>query len=104
MVDIETTGLDPGAHEIISFAALHIARGRLHLDDACYQLIRPRRMPERETILIHELCSAELVEAPPIAEALEGVLEALTGRVMVAHVASIEEGFLGAAFAESGIS
>jgi DNA polymerase-3 subunit epsilon len=103
VVDFETTGLDPAADEIISFAVLQIARGRLRLDDARYQLIRPRRMPGRETILIHGLRSAELVDAPTFAEALDGLLEALTGRAMVAHVASIEEGFLGAALRDSGI-
>ena len=103
MVDLETTGLDPGADEIISFAALHIERGRLRLDDALYELVRPRRMPERDTILIHGLREAELVDAPPLAESLDGLLEALTGRVMVAHVGSIEQSFLGAAFAENGL-
>ncbi len=103
VVDFETTGLDPASDEIISFAALHIARGRLRLDDARYQLIRPRRMPGRETILIHGLRRAELVDAPSLAEALDGLLEALTGRAMVAHVASIEAGFLGAALGEHGI-
>jgi DNA polymerase III subunit epsilon len=104
VVDIETTGLDPVEDEIISFAVLHIARGRLRLDDALYQLVRPRRMPGRETIVIHGLRSIELVGAPTFAEALDGLLEALTGRAMVAHVASIEAGFLGAAFRDSGIT
>ena len=104
MVDIETTGLDPDADEIISFAALQIERGRLRLDDALYELVRPRRMPDRDTILIHGLRKAELVDAPPLAESLDVLLEALTGRVMVAHVASIEQRFLGAAFAENGMS
>ena len=104
MVDIETTGLDPDADEIISFAALQIERGRLRLDDALYELVRPRRMPDRDTILIHGLREAELVDARPLAESLDGLLEALTGRVMVAHVASIEQRFLGAAFAENGMS
>jgi len=103
VIDIETTGLDPADDEIISFAALHIARGRLRLDDALYRLVRPRRMPGQETIVIHGLRSAELVDAAPFAETLDGLLEALTGRAMVAHVASIEEGFLGAAFRDSGI-
>lgn len=103
VVDFETTGLDPTSHEIISFAALQIERGRLRLDDARYQLIRPRRMPGRETILIHGLRRAELVDAPSLGEALDGLLEALTGRAMVAHVASIEAGFLGAALAQAGI-
>jgi DNA polymerase III subunit epsilon len=104
VVDIETTGLDPADDEIISFAALHIARGRLRLDDALYQLVRPQRMPGRETIVIHGLRSAELVDAPTFAEARDGLLEALTGRAMVAHVASIEAGFLGAAFRDSGVT
>ena len=103
VVDFETTGLDPAAHEIISFAALHIHHGRLCLDDARYELIRPRSMPGRDTILIHGLRSAELVDAPTIDEALDGLLEALTGTVMVAHVASIEVGFLGAVLRERGI-
>ncbi len=103
VVDIETTGLDPAEHEIVSFAALHIAGGRLRLDDALYQLVRPQRTPGRETIVIHGLRSAELADAPAFAEALDGLLEALTGRAMVAHVASIEAGFLGAAFRDSGI-
>jgi DNA polymerase III subunit epsilon len=60
-------------------------------------------MPDRETILIHGLRSAELVDAPALTEALDGLLEALTGRVMVAHVASIEKGFLDAAFHDRGI-
>ncbi len=98
VVDLETTGLDPAAHEIISFAALHVARGRLQLDDARYQLIRPLRMPDGTTIPIHGLRRADLVDAPPVADALDGLLEALTGKVLVAHVASIEEAFLGAAF------
>jgi DNA polymerase III subunit epsilon len=103
VVDIETTGLDPAVNEIISFAALHITRGRLRLDDARYQLIRPDRMPSRETILIHGLRSADLADAPPLGEALDGLLEALAGRAMVAHVASIERAFLGAAFRGNGI-
>jgi DNA polymerase III subunit epsilon len=103
VVDFETTGLDPASHEIVSYAALQVGLGRIRLDDARYQLIRPRQMPGRETILIHGLRRAELVGAPRLAEALDGLLEALTGRAMVAHVASIEAGFLGAALDECGI-
>src|SRR5215204_4053887 len=96
VVDLETTGLDPAKDEIVSFAALQIAGGRLRLDDARYQLVRPQRMPGRETIVIHGLRSAELVNAPSLAEVLDGLLEALAGKVMVAHVASIEQAFIDA--------
>jgi DNA polymerase-3 subunit epsilon len=103
VVDLETTGLDPSVHEIVSFAALHVERGRLRLDDAVYRLVRPRRMPSRETIVIHGLRSADLRGAPPLEETLGVLLEALTGRAMVAHVASIETSFLGAALREHGV-
>ena len=102
VVDLETTGLDPDNDEIISFAALHIDGGRVRLDDALYRLVRPERMPGRETILIHGLRSAELLEAPSLSESLEELLQALAGRALVAHVASVETGFLGAALRGAG--
>jgi DNA polymerase-3 subunit epsilon len=102
VVDIEATGLVLAVDEIISFAALRIAGGRLHLDDARYQLVRPRHMPERGTILIHGLRRADLVDAPPLADVLDDLAAALAGTVMVAHVAIIEEAFIGAAFRAAG--
>jgi DNA polymerase III subunit epsilon len=102
VVDLETTGLDPDHDEIISFAALHIDGGRVRLDDALYRLVRPERMPRRDTILIHGLRSAELLDAPSLSESLEELLEALAGRALVAHVASVEVGFLGAALHGTG--
>jgi DNA polymerase III subunit epsilon len=101
VVDLETTGLDPAEHEIVSFAALHVERGRVRLDDVVYRLVRPRRMPSGETIVIHGLRSADLRDAPSLAETLDVLLEALTGRAMVAHVASIETGFLGVALRDA---
>jgi DNA polymerase-3 subunit epsilon len=103
VIDLETTGLDPEVDEIISFATLQIAGGLLRLNDARYQLIRPRRMPNAETILIHGLRSSDLIGMPTLSEALDGLLEALAGRVLVAHVASVERGFLDAALKDHGM-
>jgi DNA polymerase-3 subunit epsilon len=103
VLDFETTGLDPSAHEIISFATVTVAEGRVSLADARYELVRPRRMPQPESIRIHGLREADLVNAAPLADHLDSLLEALTGRVIVAHVAAVERGFLGAALAERGL-
>jgi DNA polymerase-3 subunit epsilon len=103
VIDLETTGLNPEADEIISFATLQIAGGLLRLDDAHYQLIRPRRMPDAETIRIHGLRSSDLIGAPSLTEALDGLLEALAGRAVVAHVASVECGFLDAVLKDRGM-
>jgi DNA polymerase III subunit epsilon len=103
VVDLETTGLDPSRDEIISFASVTVAGGRVRLDNARYELIRPERMPEGDTIRIHGLREADLEEAPPLADVLDVLLEALTGAVLVAHVAAVERGFLGAALGARGL-
>jgi DNA polymerase-3 subunit epsilon len=100
VVDLETTGLDPSSDEIISFATVTVSGGRVSVADARYELVRPRRMPDADTIRIHGLREADLGGAPPLAELLDGLLEALTGRAIVAHVAAVERSFLTAALAE----
>jgi DNA polymerase-3 subunit epsilon len=103
VIDLETTGLDPAHDEIISFATLNVIGGRLRLADARYELVRPRHMPDGETIRIHGLRSSDLAHAPTLSEALDGLLEALTGKVFVAHFAAIEKGFLAAALNDNGV-
>jgi DNA polymerase-3 subunit epsilon len=103
VIDLETTGLDPAIDEIISYATVTVSQGRVSLVDARYQLINPRRMPGGETIRIHGLLESDLAEAPPLSEALNGLLEAITGRVLVAHVAAVERSFLSVALASRGV-
>ena len=103
VIDLETTGLDPSSDEIISFGTVTVAAGRVRLDDARYELVRPERMPDADTIRIHGLREADLVDAPPLPERLDEVLEALTGRALVAHVAAVERAFLRAALSARGL-
>ncbi len=104
VVDLELTGLDPAADEIIAFASVTVSGGRVTLADTRYRLVRPRRMPDGSTIRIHGLRESDLTGAPTLSEVLDDILEALTGRVMVAHFAPIEEGFLRAALEANGLS
>jgi DNA polymerase III subunit epsilon len=104
VVDLELTGLDPDADEIISFAGVTVRRGRIQLDDTAYELVRPNRMPNWDTIRIHGLREADLTDAPTLDERLDRLLGALTGSVLVAHVATIETGFLRAAFERRGFT
>jgi DNA polymerase-3 subunit epsilon len=103
VIDFETTGLDPSRDEIISFATITVRGGRVRLDDARYELVRPREMPGWDTIRIHGLRERDLEDAPPISELIGKLLAALTGRVLVAHVAAIERGFLEAALEPHGL-
>ena len=102
VVDLETIGLDSKEDEIISFAAVPIDAGRIRVGAASTLMIRPSRMPEAETIRIHGLRPQDLAEAPELRAVLDSVLEALTGRVLVAHAAWVERGFLSGALEEAG--
>lgn len=103
VIDLEMTGLDPATDEIISFATVTVQCGRVQLDDVRYELVRPLRMPDWDTIRIHGLREVDLAEAPQLEESLDRVLAALAGRALVAHVASIETGFLRAALEPRGL-
>ena len=103
VLDFETTGLDHAADEIISFATVTVAGGRVRLADARYELVQPQRMPDAESIRIHGLRETDLEEADPLNEHLDGLLEAITGRLIVAHVATVERKFLHSALGEHGL-
>jgi DNA polymerase III subunit epsilon len=102
-VDLETTGLDPKRDEIISFASVPIEHGRVIAGGVRTAVIRPERMPQAETIRIHGFRSADLANAPTLPQVLDLILEALAGRVLVAHVAWVERGFLAAAIKPAGL-
>ncbi len=103
VVDLETTGLDPRADEIVSYAAIPVDEGRVRPGGLVAGLVRPARMPRADTMRIHGLRPADLESAPALDEALDGLLGALAGRVLVAHVASIEERFLDRALRGRGV-
>jgi len=60
-----------------------------------YTLARPDRPPKHAAVLVHKLRSADLAQAPPLSEAIELLLEHLTGRVPVFHTSVVERSFLG---------
>jgi DNA polymerase-3 subunit epsilon len=103
VVDIETTGLDLQRDEIISYAAIPIDQARIQVGAAIEGLARPHRLPERETIVVHGILPSDLRDAPAAEEAAERLQEALTGRIMVAHSAWVERGFLKRVFRRTGV-
>ena len=102
VVDLELSGLDPRRGEIVSFGALPIDDGRVRLDGAASGLVRPTRPLAEESIRVHGIRASDLAEAPVLAEALEPLLAAMTGRVLIAHHAPIERVFLSRALRRLG--
>jgi len=96
-VDLETTGLDPKVDSIVSFGWVPIIGGAVRVGEARHRLVRTDRPVTEESAVLHGILDDHLAEAPPLEEVLPDFLDALTGRVPVAHHAPVEVGFLGAA-------
>jgi DNA polymerase-3 subunit epsilon len=95
VVDLELSRLDRREGEIISFGALPIDDGRVRLDGVTVGLVRPTRPLAESAIRVHGLRAVDLAHAPVPAQALDPLLRAMAGRVLVAHHAPVERAFLG---------
>lgn len=95
VVDIETTGLDPGRHEVLSIGVVDIERGRVQVGSAWYREVRAQVAPSADTVVIHGIRPLDAAHAADPAVVAVDVAERLRGRRLVAHVARIETGFLG---------
>ena len=103
VVDLELSGLNPREHEIISFAAVPIDAGRLVAGGAVYGVCRPSQPLSETSILVHGLRTVDLVDAPALDEAIQPLITAMTGRVIVAHVSWVERAFLSRALRRQGV-
>jgi DNA polymerase-3 subunit epsilon len=97
-LDLETTGLDAGRDEILSIGMVVVARGqRVDLGTACHRVVLPGRAIPQGSAVIHRITDDRAAAGIPLRDAVELVLGALTGRVLLAHHARVECGFLDAA-------
>ena len=94
VVDLETTGLDAGSDEIVSFGAVPVIGGRLAAAGVVYGLVRPERELPRESIEIHGIRPQDLAGAASAPDALLPLAEAIGERQVVAHAAWVERTFL----------
>jgi DNA polymerase-3 subunit epsilon len=92
VIDFETTGLFPGRHDrIIEIGVVHVdPAGRI--TGRWDTLVNPGRDlgPQR----IHGIGAAEVLDAPTFADVAGHLVELLRGRVLVAHNARFDVGFL----------
>lgn len=97
-LDLETTGLDPGRHGIVSIGAVPFSLDRIRPAEGYYRVVRPRREIDEHSITIHRITHHEVDDAPDLEEVADEFLEALAGRVAVVHYHAIERRFLYQAF------
>lgn len=103
VVDLELSGLDARRDEIVSYAAVPIDFGRVIAGDTLYGLCQPARPLAERSVLVHGIRTVDVADALPLDEAIQPLIAAMTGRVVVAHVAWVERSFLSRAFRRQGI-
>lgn len=100
-VDVETTGLDPGEHQIVSIGWVPVTGGIIELGGAGYTVIRGSEgFSVGSSAVIHQLTDDEIAAGLSMEEALTQLLTALRGRALLAHFAPMEQNFLSAACQE----
>lgn len=114
-VDMETTGLDPAADRLLSIGFVALNGLEIDLSTAAHLVVRPDTAPDPgapgtptpgteradagvgQSAAVHRLTDDALAAGIPLREAIERLLDALTGRAMLVHFSPIETGFLDAA-------
>ena len=93
-LDFETTGLDDRKDEILSIGYTTINGSCMRLADATHILTRPKGAIPDGSAVIHGILDDEAAKAEELEEVLPHLLNALAGKVMLAHYATIEYNFL----------
>lgn len=97
-VDVETTGLDARTDSLLSIGWVSVDGAAITLAGAGHRTLRSAA-EVGESATFHGITDDALAEGVPPQQALEELLTALRGRVLLAHHAAIETGFLTAACA-----
>lgn len=94
-VDVETTGLKPAEHQLVSIGWVPVNGTRIDLAGAGYVVLRGAEgFTVGSSATIHRLTDDEIAAGIDHADAVGQLLRALTGRVLLGHFVAMEEGFL----------
>jgi DNA polymerase-3 subunit epsilon len=96
-VDLETTGLDPRRDQILSIGWVLLEGNRIRLNSAHHRLLRVAGEIPADSAVIHQITDDQSARGLELAATLPELLTDLAGRVLIAHHARVELGFLGAA-------
>lgn len=96
-LDLETTGLDPARHSIVSIGIVPFDLDRIYFSQRRHWIVRPRFPLQALSVTLHHITHSDLAAAPDLGEILGDVLAALAGRLPVVHYNPVERAFLDSA-------
>ena len=92
-VDFETTGLDPATNTLLSVGFVPVDGVEIVLGGAGSSVVAGAS-EVGQSATVHGLTDDMVAAGVPLADTVASVLRALAGRVLLAHFAEIEVGFL----------
>ena len=93
-IDCEMTGLNPKKHHLLSVAAIHINGDTIDTGNGLHMICRPPVMPDRDTIVIHGLRTADVEHGISYDEMLALLLPFIDNRPIVGFCPQIDTAFL----------
>jgi len=93
-LDFETTGLDIKNDHIVSVGSVEIINLGIKLNTAKHEIIKTALDMPQDSTVIHQITDDMVLHGTDIKDAFDKLLASLTGRVLIAHHAKIELGFL----------
>ncbi len=97
ILDFETTGINPHKEAILSVGYTVIQNGHVMLGDSGHNIVQVNKPIPKDSVLIHKITDDRSRQGQHLTEIMETLLHNMAGRVLVAHYAPIERGFLNAA-------
>ncbi|WP_076417206.1 exonuclease domain-containing protein [Colwellia sp. UCD-KL20] len=93
-VDFETTGLHAKNDKLLSVGFVDLFANTIPLKSSYHQIVRSKGRLKSDNVTIHQITDSQKNQGEPLRVAIEALLKALTGKVMLVHFARIEREFL----------
>ncbi|QFY90451.1 3'-5' exonuclease [Magnetovirga frankeli] len=95
-LDFETTGLEPQQDELLSLGVVDMRDMAIHLGTAQHEIIAPQNDIPEASAVIHAITDDQAALGISCRRAIELLLQRLAGKVLIAHYARLELGFINA--------
>lgn len=105
-LDLETSGLSPRRHRILSVGMVPLRGGAIHWGERFYSLVHPVSFEglAEPAIAVHQILPEELRSAPQAGEVLPEVARRLAEGALLVHHAPLDVAFLRRAFRHAGLA
>lgn len=94
VLDFETTGFNAKKNQLLSVGFTTITKARVQLGKSEHYYMRYRGKIPDSTIAVHHITEQEAAQGIRVKDLFPLILERLSGKILVAHFADIEVGFL----------